>query len=91
MLKEPVEFTEANRFVVIQVLPAGALCWCSDENNTVLGYPSPPVYVLADGENQFYDEQTIDVPKGKKAIQVGTYQYRSNDNMMRTVPVLQFQ
>lgn len=52
-------------------------------------YSGPVVYILAEGQNQFYDNQIIEVPANKKAFQIGTFQYETRLGY-KVVPVIEF-
>ena len=41
-------------------------------------------------QNLFYDDQVIEVPKGKKAMQIGTFRYETKLGE-KVVPVIKFQ
>ena len=47
------------------------------------------VLFLADKGTSYYDDQKIDVPSGKKVMQVGTYKYVTRSEMEKTVPVVE--
>ena len=55
-----------------------------DDNSTF-------VLILGDIKTNFYDDQKIDIPKGKCAKQIGTYKYRTNNGMDKTVPAIEIQ
>lgn len=75
-------------FQVFQVLPDGnALATCLSNAEYSL-YMGPVVLLLSDVEMHFYDEQTVSAPKGKKYMQVGTYRYEANNEMVKTVPAV---
>ena len=84
------EFKEANRFEVFQVLGDGALANCEEQGYSSSYFTGPVVYILSDGQNLFYDDQVIDIPYGKKAIQIGTYRYQTKLGE-KVVPVIKFQ
>ena len=46
------------------------------------------VLFLADKGASYYDDQKIDVPSGKKVMQIGTYKYVTRSEMEKTVPVV---
>lgn len=50
----------------------------------------PIVFLVADGDEQFYDDQVVTVPNGKSAKQIGTYSYESKGGE-RTVPIIKFE
>lgn len=39
-------------------------------------------------ENSYYDDQVISLPNGKCFKQVGTYRYTTQQDMVKTVPVI---
>ena len=84
------EFKYASRFEVFQVLGDGALANCEEQGFLSSYFTGPVVYILSDGQNLFYDDQIIDIPTGKKAIQIGTYRYQSKSGE-KVVPVIEFQ
>jgi hypothetical protein len=48
------------------------------------------VYLLVNNEGKtYYDDQVIKLPAGKCFKQIGTYQYPTNDERLKTVPVVQ--
>ncbi|NGM61142.1 hypothetical protein G5B30_04330 [Sphingobacterium sp. SGG-5] len=52
-------------------------------------YPNKILVLLLNYENKsYYDEQKIPIPTGKCARQIGTYQYRTKMEVLKTVPVV---
>ena len=48
------------------------------------------VYLLINNEGKtYYDDQVIKLPSGKCFKQIGTYQYPTKDDRLKTVPVVQ--
>lgn len=48
------------------------------------------VYLLVNNEGKtYYDDQVIKLPSGKCFKQIGTYQYPTKDDRLKTVPVVQ--
>lgn len=88
--KQQTEFTTATKFEVFQVLENGALANCEEKGYSSSFFTGPVVYIVTDDQNLFYDDQVIKVPKGKKAIQIGTYRYQSKLGK-KVVPVIKFQ
>lgn len=88
--EQPSNFTDATKFEVFQVLEDGALARCENREYGVSTYTGPIIYLASDGQTQYYDDQVISVPKGKKAMQVGTYRYQSQMGV-KTVPVIKIQ
>lgn len=47
----------------------------------------PVLLINYDGKT-YYDDQKVEVPANKCARQVGTYQYQTNNGMLKTVPAV---
>lgn len=85
MFEKPQQEIKVTSFEVMQVLPDGsALARVEDMDN--LGMI---VLFLADKGTSYYDNQKIDVPSGKKVMQIGTYKYVTRSEMEKTVPVVE--
>lgn len=72
LAQKPQPFTLADKFEIIQVLDNGALARAEDQGDLFRLFSAPIVYILADGQNLFYDRQVIIVPMGKPIMQMGT-------------------
>ncbi|MBQ0054084.1 MAG: hypothetical protein KBS89_06500 [Bacteroidales bacterium] len=88
--EHPSAFNEATKFEVFQVLGDGALANCEKHERGISFFSGPIVYLVSDGQTQYYDDQIISVPQGKRAMQTGTYRYQSQTGV-RTVPVIKIQ
>lgn len=53
-----------------------------DENRTL-------VLILGDENTHYYDDQKIDIPKGLCAKQIGTYKYKTKEDLYKTVPAVE--
>ena len=85
MFEKPQQEIKVKSFEVMQVLPDGsALAIVEDMDNFGM-----IVLFLADEGTSYYDDQKIDVPSGKKVMQVGTYKYVTRNEMEKTVPVVE--
>lgn len=85
MFEKPQQEIKVKSFEVMQVLPDGsALARVEDMDNFGM-----IVLFLADEGTSYYDDQKIDVPSGKKVMQVGTYKYVTRSEMEKTVPVVE--
>lgn len=85
MFEKPQQEIKVKSFEVMQVLPDGsALARVEDWDNFGM-----IVLFLADEGTSYYDDQKIDVPSGKKVMQVGTYKYVTRSEMEKTVPVVE--
>lgn len=82
-------FTTATKFEVFQVLGDGALANCEEKGYSTSLFTGLVVYIVTDGQNLFYDDQVIEVPKGKKAMQIGTFRYETKLGE-KVVPVIKF-
>lgn len=86
MFEKPTQTISVKEFRVIQVLDDGsALATAEDMDHygTVVLFP-------AKDETSYYDDQHIDVPKGKVLKQVGTFKYESRQEIVKTVPIVEF-
>lgn len=84
MFEKTQKEIKVTSFKVMQVLPDGsALAGVEDMDNFGM-----IVLFLADKGASYYDDQKIDVPSGKKVMQIGTYKYVTLSEMEKTVPVV---
>ena len=90
-LDEPIPFTGARNFRILQVVfNNGALA--ESEETVAYGsprYSEPIVLIVSSTENSFYDDQIVKAPKGSKVLQVGTYNYKTGIGW-KTVPIIRF-
>lgn len=101
--EQPGETFKLDRFEIMQTLGEGnyALAqgkvkyqyqetdWLSGEKYDVVSYKdSKFVLIINDNGEYYYDEQVIDVPKGKSVQQVGIYRYINKSEDMKTVPIV---
>ena len=80
-------------FRVFQVLPNGTALAESSEKDKVkysFEYGDPIVLLLAAENSAYYDDQVIKVPAGKVVRQVGTYRYETQNDFVKTVPIISF-
>lgn len=82
--REKGKLINEKSFKVFQVLYNGqALVYGKDE----FGYYNGVVYLLIDRvDSDMYDDQIIQVPKGKVVKRHGTYQYATRNGREKTVP-----
>lgn len=85
-----IPFDLSNRFEVFQVLSDGALAHCEDVEYSMSMFTGPIVYILAEGQNQFYNDQVVEIPRGKRAVQIGTFRYatRLGENVVPVIRIL---
>ena len=89
LFEAPSEVVENTSYKVFQVIEGGnALAFAGTEilSDTYV-YVGKVVLFLADDNTHYYDDQVIDVPKGKCTRQVGIYKYDTEDGY-KTVPVV---
>jgi hypothetical protein len=86
MFDKPQSKIETNEFQIIQVLTDGsALAAALDIN-----YVGTIVLFLPNKDAAYYDNQKILVHKGKCIRQIGIYKYKTMQDMVKTVPVVDF-
>ena len=60
--------------------------------NTALVLPKdkydPVMFLIGNEAGSFYDKQIINIPKGYRLIQVGTYRYTNREKIEKTVPAV---
>lgn len=85
MFEQPGEcLIKKSSLKIFQVLePTAALAMIKDDF-------SSGAYLLINQEGKsYYDDQVIKLPSGKCFKQIGTYQYPTKDERIKTVPVVQ--
>lgn len=86
MFDSPRNAVPGKSFKVVQVLPDGnALANVDNVYDDNFGVV---VLFLGDESTSYYDDQKIEIPKGKVAKQIGNYSYMSRMNIEKTVPVV---
>lgn len=86
MFDSPRNAVPGKSFKVVQVLPDGnALASVDNVYDDNFGIV---VQFLGDESTSYYDDQKIEIPKGKVAKQIGNYSYMSRMNIEKTVPVV---
>ena len=80
------DIIETRSVKVFQVIADdAALIRCADKDGDYFG---PICLIVNDEGKYYYDEQKIEISKGKVARQVGIYRYPSKDDRLRTVPII---
>lgn len=51
-------------------------------------YGGVTAFYIGNENVQLYDEQKIDIPEGKKAVQIGVYSYTTKMGVQKTVPAI---
>lgn len=86
MFDSPRNAVPGKSFKVVQVLPDGnALARIDNVYDDNFGVV---VLFLGDESTSYYDDQKIEIPKGKVAKQIGNYSYMSRMKIEKTVPVV---
>lgn len=86
MFDSPRNAVPGKSFKVVQVLPDGnALASVDNVYDDNFGIV---VLFLGDESTSYYDDQKIEIPKGKVARQIGNYSYMSRMKIEKTVPVV---
>jgi len=85
MFEQPGEcLIKKSSLEVFQVLEPGVAL------TMIKGEIGSAVYLLVNNEGKtYYDDQVIKLPAGKCFKQIGTYQYPTKDERIKTVPVVQ--
>lgn len=87
MFKEPGDIIKDRDFEVFQVIAKNAALvrGKSDVSDLYLG----TIYLLMNEEEKYYyDDEKIKVPKEKVVRQMGIYQYPTNNDIIKTVPII---
>ena len=86
LFEEPGDIINGKSFEVFQVLERGvALVNGASDHDLYLG----PVYLLINKDGKYYyDDEIINVPKGKVVRQMGVFQYLAKNEMNKTVPII---
>lgn len=83
---EPGDVINESHFSVIQVI--------ADDAALVIGETSEgaflgTVFAITNGDGKYYyDNEQINVPKGKVVRQIGIYKYPTKKDMIKTVPII---
>lgn len=86
MFDSPRNAVPGKSFKVVQVLPDGnALASVDNVYDDNFGVV---VLFLGDESTSYYDDQKIEIPKGKVAKQIGNYSYMTRMKIEKTVPVV---
>ena len=86
MFDEPGEIFSETSFRVFQVLEKGAALVSGNTKYETYGGIT---CLLINREGKlYYDEEVIKVSQGKVARQMGIYQYKNRDDMIKTVPII---
>lgn len=89
--EKPGKCISTKEFEVIQVIGDGyALAREIVDRTSLINIPSGLlVLVTNDNGELYYDDQIIEVPKGKCMRQIGVYEYQTKSENWKTVPIVQ--
>ena len=82
MFEEPGENMDYSQFEVLEVLESGCALVTADGTYNV------NVLIIPNETQQFYDNQKISIKNDQCAQRVGTYRYRTNNGIDKTVPAV---
>jgi hypothetical protein len=85
--EEPGDVVKGGSFKVFQVISKdAALVRCEPNYSNV--YTGIVCLIVNRERKYYYDDEIVKVPKGKVVRQVGIYQYPTQNDMMKTVPII---
>ena len=88
MFEEPGDIMEGNSFKVFQVIATDGALVKGKSGKSDLYYGM--VYLLINREGKsYYDDEIVNVPKGKVVRQMGIYHYPTRDGFEKTVPIIE--
>lgn len=87
LFEEVGDCVSDNSFEVLQVLESGAALATENKDYLSSGPRLTVLFLNEDGQF-YYDDQTIEIPAGKCARQVGVFKYLTKSNHDATVPVV---
>lgn len=93
LFDEPGDALNVKSFKVFQVLSNGTAL-AQSTNKTDVRYPNleygdPVVFFLPVEGITYYDDLILEVPAGKVVRQIGIYRYKTKDEFVKTVPIVQ--
>ena len=88
LFEEPGDIMEGNSFKVFQVIATDGALVKGKSGRSDLYYGM--VYLLINREGKsYYDDEIVNVPKGKVVRQMGIYHYPTRDGFEKTVPIIE--
>lgn len=89
MFENPGDAVPERSFKVLQVVDDNAALVKGKDNDLFDTYMGP-VYLIVNSEGKFYyDDEIINIPKGKNARQVGIYKYSAKSGIDKTVAIIE--
>ena len=88
--EEPGECFSSYRFEVMQAIGDNYALAFEQYYNWDIGYTNTNLLVLLTNDNGkcYYDQQIVEVPKGKCVRQIGVYKYQTKSEIWKTVPIV---
>ena len=87
LFDQPRQEIKAKAFRIMQVLLDGNALAIVEVRSRDVPYGTVVLFP-ADDKAAYFDDQIINVPPGKRAMQVGTYRYMTKMDANKTVPVI---
>lgn len=85
IFEQPGDVLETESFKILQVLDGNSALAHAKEGSLYYGIL---VLLVGDENTYYYDDQIVEVPKGKTARHIGTYQYETKSEIQKTFPVV---
>ena len=87
MFDKPGAVFPDRSFKVLQVVNDNAAL-AHGKHHSLDAYVGTLYLIMNDEGKYYYDDEIINVPQGKKARQVGIYQYNAKSGVEKTVPII---
>ncbi len=89
LFEQEGECVSTNSFKIIQVLDSGDALAVELKSRYSYSLPTGiTVLFLHEKGTAYYDDQVINIPRGKCAKQIGVFKYMSKQEMEKTVPIV---
>lgn len=93
LFERPQQEIKAKTFKVLQVLPDGSALATVQDNlgnlTSDVEFGTTVMFNAKDG-TVYYDDQMVIVQRGQRAVQIGTFRYKSRLGVEKTVPIVDF-
>ena len=87
LFEEEGEIISENSFEVFQVVEDGNALASEVKGKFDIPTNLVVLFLCEDGKS-YYDDQMIEIPAGKCVRQIGTYRYPTQDEIVKTVPIV---
>lgn len=88
LFDQPGEVIHENSLKVFQVIDGGNTALTMGKDDYFDIYDGPVYLIVNDEGKYYYDDEIINVPKGKVVRQVGIYKYKTRNDTEKTVPIV---